>query len=49
MPELARAAELHHKLKLRKFSGFQRIKQPESTGRGGWQCAGFQLPHDPQL
>ncbi|HCN28188.1 MAG TPA: pyridine nucleotide-disulfide oxidoreductase [Verrucomicrobiales bacterium] len=31
-PELARAAELHHKLKLRKFSGFQRIKQPESTG-----------------
>lgn len=32
MPELARAAELHHQLKLRKFSGFQRIKQPESTG-----------------
>lgn len=31
-PELARAAELHHQLKLRKFSGFQRIKQPESTG-----------------
>lgn len=32
VPELARAAELHHQLKLRKFSGFQRIKQPESTG-----------------
>ncbi|MDP1591898.1 MAG: FAD-dependent oxidoreductase, partial [Prosthecobacter sp.] len=31
-PEMARAAELHHKLDLRKFSGFQRIKQPESTG-----------------
>jgi hypothetical protein len=31
-PELARSVELHHKLKLRKFSGFQRIKQPESTG-----------------
>lgn len=30
--ELAHAAELHHRLKLRKFSGFQRIKQPESTG-----------------
>ena len=34
MPELSRAAELHHQLKLRKFSGFQRIKQPESTGEG---------------
>uniref|UniRef100_UPI0037841F47 FAD-dependent oxidoreductase n=1 Tax=Prosthecobacter sp. TaxID=1965333 RepID=UPI0037841F47 len=32
MPEMARAAELHHQLKLRKFSGFQRIQQPESTG-----------------
>lgn len=32
MPGLARTAELHHQLKLRKFSGFQRIKQPESTG-----------------
>ncbi|HCN77293.1 MAG TPA: hypothetical protein DIT13_08890 [Verrucomicrobiales bacterium] len=31
-PELARAAELHHQLKLRKFSGFQRIKKPESSG-----------------
>lgn len=31
-PEMARAAELHHRLKLRKFSGFQRIKQPDSTG-----------------
>jgi hypothetical protein len=31
-PEIARAAELHHQLKLRKFAGFQRIKEPESTG-----------------
>lgn len=31
-PELARVAELHHKLKLRRFDGFQSIKQPESTG-----------------
>ncbi|MBE2283074.1 MAG: FAD-dependent oxidoreductase [Prosthecobacter sp.] len=31
-PEMARAAELHHQLKLRKFSGFQSIKHPESTG-----------------
>jgi hypothetical protein len=31
-PEIARAAELHHQLRLRKFSGFQRIKEPESTG-----------------
>jgi ribulose 1,5-bisphosphate synthetase/thiazole synthase len=32
MPQMARTAELHHQLKLRKFSGFQRIQQPESTG-----------------
>lgn len=31
-PELARAAELHGQLKLRKFSSFQQIKEPESTG-----------------
>lgn len=31
-PEVARAAELHAKLNLRKFSGFQQIKEPESTG-----------------
>jgi hypothetical protein len=31
-PELARLAELHHRLRLRKFSGFQRILQPQSTG-----------------
>lgn len=33
-PEMARAAELHHRLKLRKFSGFQLIQKPESTGDG---------------
>ncbi len=32
MPQMARTAELHHQLKLRKFNGFQRIQQPESTG-----------------
>jgi len=31
-PEIARAAELHAQLKLRKFTGFQSIKEPESTG-----------------
>jgi FAD dependent oxidoreductase len=41
MPELERAAELHHKLKLRKFSGFQRIKQPESTGEADGNVQAF--------
>lgn len=41
MPELARAAELHHQLKLRKFSGFQRIKQPESTGEADGNVQAF--------
>ncbi|MEZ5386689.1 MAG: FAD-dependent oxidoreductase [Prosthecobacter sp.] len=40
-PELARAAELHHQLKLRKFSGFQRIKQPESTGEADGNVQAF--------
>ncbi len=40
-PELARAAELHHRLKLRKFSGFQRIKQPESTGEADGNVQAF--------
>ena len=41
MPELSRAAKLHHKLKLRKFSGFQRIKQPESTGEADGNVQAF--------
>ena len=41
MPELARTAELHHQLKLRKFSGFQRIKQPESTGEADGNVQAF--------
>jgi len=40
-PEMARAAELHHQLKLRKFSGFQRIKQPESTGEADGNVQAF--------
>ena len=40
-PEMARAAELHHRLKLRKFSGFQRIKQPESTGEADGNVQAF--------
>lgn len=40
-PELARAAELHHQLKLRKFSGFQSIKQPESTGEADGSVQAF--------
>jgi hypothetical protein len=40
-PELARVAELHHKLKLRKFSGFQSIKQPESTGAADGNVQAF--------
>ncbi|MFO1485553.1 MAG: FAD-dependent oxidoreductase [Verrucomicrobiaceae bacterium] len=41
MPELARVAELHHRLKLRKFSGFQRIHQPESTGEADGNVQAF--------
>ena len=41
MPKLARVAELHHQLKLRKFSGFQRIKQPESTGAADGNVQAF--------
>ncbi len=40
-PEMARAAELHHQLKLRKFSGFQRVKQPESTGEADRNVQAF--------
>lgn len=39
--EMARAAELHHRLKLRKFSGFQRIKQPKSTGEADGNVQAF--------
>ncbi|MBL9131762.1 MAG: FAD-dependent oxidoreductase [Verrucomicrobiaceae bacterium] len=41
MPEMARTAALHHQLKLRKFSGFQRIKQPESTGEADGNVQAF--------
>lgn len=40
-PEMARAAELHHRLKLRKFSGFQRIKGPDSTGEADGNVQAF--------
>ncbi len=39
--EAARAAELHAKLKLRRFSGFQRIKEPESTGAADGEVQAF--------
>lgn len=39
--ELARVAELHHRLKLRKFSGFQSIRQPESTVEGDGSVQAF--------
>ncbi len=38
---MARAAELHHRLKLRKFSGFQSIKLPESTGEADGNVQAF--------
>jgi hypothetical protein len=40
-PEVERAAELHHRLKLRNFSGFQQIKLPESTGEGDGNVQAF--------
>jgi hypothetical protein len=40
-PEMARTAELHHILKLRKFSGFQSIKQPQSTGTADGNVQAF--------
>lgn len=40
-PEIARAAELHHRLKLRKFAGIQRIKEPESTGAADGNVQAF--------
>lgn len=41
MPGLVRVAELHRQLKLRKFSGFQSIKQPESTGAADGNVQAF--------
>ena len=40
-PELARVAELHYRLKLRKFSGFQRIQQSESMGEADASVQAF--------
>jgi hypothetical protein len=40
-PEMARKAESHHRLKLRKFSGFQSIRQPESTGEADENVQAF--------
>lgn len=40
-PEMTRTAELHHILKLRKFSGFQSIKQPQSTGAADGNVQAF--------
>jgi len=39
--EIARAAKLHAALNLRKFSGFQRIKEPESTGEADGNVQAF--------
>ncbi len=45
-PEIARAAELHEKLNLRKFSGFQRIREAASTGAadGSVQAFNYRTP-----
>lgn len=40
-PEIARAAALHERLKLRKFSGIQQIKEPESTGKADGNVQAF--------
>jgi hypothetical protein len=40
-PEAARMAELHDRLNLRKFPGFQEIIQPESTGEGDLNVQAF--------
>lgn len=40
-PEIARAAELHHRLKLRKFSGFQRLHATASTGEADGSVQAF--------
>ncbi|WP_170266795.1 FAD-dependent oxidoreductase [Brevifollis gellanilyticus] len=40
-PEFARQAELHRQLKLRKFGGIQKIKQPDSTGEADGNVQAF--------
>ncbi|MEA3207052.1 MAG: hypothetical protein QOE70_109 [Chthoniobacter sp.] len=40
-PEIARAAELHAKLNLRKFAGIQNIKTPDSTGEADGNVQAF--------
>ena len=40
-PEAAKMAELHDRLNLRKFPGFQEILQPESTGEGDLNLQAF--------
>ncbi|MEQ1748277.1 MAG: FAD-dependent oxidoreductase [Prosthecobacter sp.] len=39
-PQIARAAELHHRLNLRRFEGFQRI-EPQSTGAADGNVQAF--------
>ncbi|WP_395744337.1 FAD-dependent oxidoreductase [Prosthecobacter sp.] len=45
-PEIERAAKLHASLNLRKFSGLQAIKEPESTGEadGNVQAFNYRTP-----
>jgi len=40
-PGIARAAALHHRLNLRKFSGYQRLREGESTGGGDGNVQAF--------
>lgn len=40
-PEIARAAELHHRLNLRRFSGFQRIVEGEGSGTADGEVQAF--------
>lgn len=40
-PEIARAAELHGKLNVRKFSGIQKIKEADSTGEADGNVQAF--------
>ncbi len=40
-PEIARAAELHHRLNLRRFDGYQRIREGDSTSEGDGNVQAF--------
>ncbi len=40
-PEIARAADLHAKLKVRRFSGIQKIKEADSTGEADGNVQAF--------